>query len=197
MASAAILVGGEARRFGGRDKSQILIDGRTILARQLSALAPLTDDVLLIGARRPALSPDAVRCVCDVTPGLGPMGGLQAALAAARDEHVLLLACDMPFVTTALLQHLIERAPSADVVVPVTARGFHPLCAVYARRCQAEVNRLLAADRRALRDLLGEVRVDTVEPQALARFGDAERLLANLNAPADLDDLRPQQGHKL
>ncbi|HEV3140712.1 MAG TPA: NTP transferase domain-containing protein, partial [Vicinamibacterales bacterium] len=53
--SAAILAGGRATRFGGRDKSAIVIDpqeGRTILDRQIDALRPLTDDIMIVG--RPA-----------------------------------------------------------------------------------------------------------------------------------------------
>ena len=42
--SVAILAGGQATRFGGRDKSALLVDGRSILDRQLAALAPLTDE---------------------------------------------------------------------------------------------------------------------------------------------------------
>ena len=49
--SAAILAGGQATRFGGRDKSALLVDGRTILDRQLAALAPLTDDLMIVGDR--------------------------------------------------------------------------------------------------------------------------------------------------
>src|SRR6185436_7857529 len=54
--SAAILAGGQATRFGGRDKSRLLVDGHTILDRQLGALAPLIDDVMIIGDRDEALS---------------------------------------------------------------------------------------------------------------------------------------------
>ena len=38
MQSAAILAGGDARRFGGRDKSALVVDGRTILERQIAEL---------------------------------------------------------------------------------------------------------------------------------------------------------------
>src|SRR3982751_3417256 len=53
MISAAILIGGRARRFGGRDKSSLLVDGRPILERQIATLAPLTDDLLIVGSRGP------------------------------------------------------------------------------------------------------------------------------------------------
>ena len=43
MTTAAILAGGHARRMAGRDKSQLQIDGRTILERQVEALHGLSD----------------------------------------------------------------------------------------------------------------------------------------------------------
>ena len=45
MTSAAILAGGRARRFGGRDKSALLVGGRTILERQIDALDGVVDRI--------------------------------------------------------------------------------------------------------------------------------------------------------
>jgi len=202
--SAAILAGGRAARFGGRDKSAIVVDaadGRTILQRQLDALAPLAggilDDVLIVGG---AADPRA-RTIEDRVADCGPLGGLDAALAAARRDAVLLLACDMPFVTTALLAHLAAAAVEPfDAVVPRTERGYHPLCAVYRRTAADAVARNLAARRLKMQDLLEELRVSVVSSMVVERFGDRHRLLANVNTPADvegLDTRRRLQGHEL
>lgn len=199
MPTAAILIGGEARRFQGRDKSQLLIDGRAILDRQIDVLNEIADEILLVGSRPRALSPLNVRLVHDETPGLGPLGGLAAALAEARSPELVVLACDMPFVTAPLLAHLLTRAAVADAVdaaVPRTRRGFHPLCAVYSRRCLPIVARRLRQGQLALHGLLSELRVEAVETDTLACFGDPERLLANVNTPADLDDLELLSSHK-
>ena len=45
MLSVAILAGGDARRFGGRDKSALVVDGRTILERQIAELSTVTPDL--------------------------------------------------------------------------------------------------------------------------------------------------------
>lgn len=196
MASAAILAGGRARRFNGRDKSALVVEGRAILDRQLDALASLTDDILLVagaaGFRRPGL-----RLVADRRLGAGPLAGLEAALESARDEHLLVLACDMPFVTTGFLAYLLSLAPQADAVVPRTDRGYHPLCAVYSRACREPATRRLDEGRLAMQDLLDDVRTLTVERDVIARHGDVERLLANVNTPADFDELETLPGHKL
>src|SRR5207245_11522756 len=122
-----ILAGGRATRFDGRDKSALLVDGRTILDRQLAELSSLSDDVMIVGdapegARRLSASArqkheratvDApkrlrreggqlsVRMIRDIVPGCGPLGGLHAALTAALGDAVFVVACDMPYVTAA------------------------------------------------------------------------------------------------
>ena len=175
MHSVAILAGGDARRFGGRDKSALVVDGRTILERQISEFSTLTQDLRVI------------RREDDVVPGCGPLGGLHAALNAARGDALFLVACDMPFVT----------APLADAVVPRTGRGYHPLCAVYGRACLPAVERRLAERRLKMLDLLHELRVREVTADDLGRFGNCDRLLANVNTPAEYASLEALQGHKL
>ena len=195
MASAAVLAGGAATRFGGRDKGALVLAGRTILDRQLAALSPLTDDIMLVGraGAEPALP--GVRPVADRVSGRGPLAGLDAALDAARDDELVVLACDMPFVTTALLRHLVSLAAGADVVVPATERGYHPLCAVYTRACRATISRRLAENRLALRGLLDDLRVRVVTGEELDAFGNRDHLLANVNTLAEFEELEALQGH--
>ena len=50
-----------------------------------------------------------------------------------RGDPTIVVACDMPFVSAPLLGHLLRSLDDADAVVPRTERGYHPLCAVYAR----------------------------------------------------------------
>jgi len=196
MPSAAILAGGHARRYGGTDKSALLVGGRSILDRQLTALADVTDDLMIVGGAAAGAIQAAsgagfeLREVPDRVPACGPLGGLDAALAGARDETVVLVACDMPFVTAALFAYLLGLAGEAEAVVPRTERGYHPLCAVYTRACQAAVARRLAARRLAMVGLLAEVRVRVVTEGELDRLGDHSRLLANVNSPEDYEALR-------
>ncbi|MEQ1908584.1 MAG: molybdenum cofactor guanylyltransferase [Vicinamibacterales bacterium] len=193
MTSAAILCGGHARRLGGQDKRRLLVGGRTILTHQLEALGPCVSRIFVVGGVRPApeewLGNTAVQAVPDRVAERGPLGGLDAALDAAGNDAVLLLACDLPYVTTALLSHLIRVCDGADAAVPRTERGYHPLCAVYAQSCATAVRHRLEHGMLRMRDLLGDLRVRTVELEELRRYGAPERLLANINTYADLDAL--------
>jgi molybdopterin-guanine dinucleotide biosynthesis protein A len=187
--SGAILAGGQATRFGGRDKSALLVDGRAILDRQIAALAPAVDDVVIVGGARAT--------VHDIVPGCGPLGGLHTALTAARGDAVLLVAGDMPYLSTPFLAYLLSLAAGADIVVPQTERGYHPLCAVYTRACLEPVAARLADRRLRMRELVDSMRTRVVPIDEIRQFGDPDRLLANVNTPADYAGLETLQGHKL
>jgi len=194
MRSAAILAGGHATRFGGLDKSALIVEGRTILDRQLVELSALTTDLLIVGGR--VATPPA-RAVADIVPGCGPLGGLHAALTAARGDAVFVVACDMPYITSAFAQYLLDLAADADIVVPETEHGYHPLCAVYTRACLEPLGRRLADRRLKVMDFVLELRARVVTAEEIDRFGDRHRLLANVNTPAEHAGLEALQGHKL
>lgn len=194
-ACGAILAGGHARRFDGRDKSALVVHGRRIRERQLEWLRAVTDRVLLVGGDPTAAVPDGLETIPDRVQGCGPLGGLDAALDAAAGDAVLLLACDMPFLTAGLLAGLLDRLEGVDAVVPRTERGYHPLCAVYGPTCRTVVRRRLDARQLRVRDLFADVRVRVIEGPDLARFGEPSLLLANVNTQADLDALESLRNH--
>jgi len=129
-------------------------------------------------------------------PDSGPLGGLDAALTAARDDCVVLVAGDMPFITASFLEGLVALSDPVDAVVPRTERGYHPLCAVYRRSCHPAVIRHLEERRLKMLELLEDLRVHVVDQEYIAMFG-GERVLANVNTPDELHDLEALLGHEL
>ncbi|MBL8951227.1 MAG: NTP transferase domain-containing protein [Myxococcaceae bacterium] len=89
----AILAGGRASRFGGRDKGQLVYQGRTLLDRLLD-LRAVCEATLIVRD--------------DVVPGRGTPGGVVTALLRATTSYVLIVCCDMPFVTVEAVQPLLE-----------------------------------------------------------------------------------------
>jgi molybdopterin-guanine dinucleotide biosynthesis protein A len=184
--SAAILAGGRAERLGGADKAALRIGASRIIDRQLAALAPMADELLIIAndsARYAALQ---IPVIADAIPGAGALGGVYTALQAARYEMIVVLACDLPFVTRELLERLISEARDEDdVVVPRSARGLEPLCAVYRKRCAPIIKARI--DRGALQvsDLSGVLQVHEVGPEVLAAYDLDGRLFENVNTPHD------------
>ena len=114
--SAAILAGGRARRFGGQDKSALIVDGVRFMDRQREALRPLTDRIVLVGYRGD--HPRRSRRRRSVAWARPAWAAWPRALLAATTERVLVLACDLPFVTTAVSGVPRRCDPDADAVVP-------------------------------------------------------------------------------
>jgi molybdopterin-guanine dinucleotide biosynthesis protein A len=183
---AAILAGGRARRFGGRDKGSLDVGGASIFDRQRAALHGVADRVLVV-ASDPARYRDlGVDAVADLVPGAASLGGIYTALAHAAGGHVLVVACDLPFLTAPFLRRLVAAVrPDDEAVVPRTSDGWQPLCAVYSRRLAEPIRCRIDAGRLKIVDLLAAARVREIGPDEVAE-DDPERLLFfNVNSPAD------------
>lgn len=124
---AVILAGGQGRRIGG-SKAHVLLGGvplwRHVLARvepQVCALAVNAVEAF-----------DGLDCVTDEVPGLGPLGGILAAMIWGESigaKRVLTVAVDTPFLPV----DLVARLGAADgrIVVAQTADGLHGTTALW------------------------------------------------------------------
>jgi molybdopterin-guanine dinucleotide biosynthesis protein A len=191
--SAAILAGGRATRFGGRDKGALLVAGRPIRQRQIAALSQIASDLLIVGGEPTRPLTNGVRHVADQVPACGPLGGLHTALVEACGAATIVVACDMPYLSAPLLRHLLALTADADAVVPRTERGYHPLCAAYTPACIEPIARRLADGRLKLTDLFDDVRVRVVAVDVLQEFGDPDWLLANINTPDEYGSIEANE----
>ena len=180
-----ILVGGASRRMGS-DKAQLVLGGRTFVERIANELSFVASSVSLVGARNDFPS---LKNIPDVHEHWGALGGIHAALTAAETDWVVVVACDLPFVTTQLFAHLKNYADDTlDAVVPIQADGRpQPVCALYRRgTCLPEIDKLVAAGEHTPRALLANVRTRYVEFVELCDLPAAEHFFFNVNSPADL-----------
>src|SRR5262245_41494556 len=98
--TAVLFAGGESRRMGV-DKAMLTIRGETLWRRQLSVLRDVKPHALWISARvKPAWCPADVGVVLDEPPSCGPVSGLLAAFACLSTSHLLVLAVDLPNMTS-------------------------------------------------------------------------------------------------
>ena len=183
-----ILVGGASRRMG-KDKATVVIDDATCLERVVVALSGAAASVSLVGARR---SYDGVSLenVPDVHASWGALGGIHAALSAAKRDWALIVACDLPFVTPELFHHLKGFiAEGVDAIVPIQSDGRpQPLCALYRREtCLPATDELIAAGEHTPRALLAKVGTRRVEFDELKDLPAAEHFFLNLNTVEDLE----------
>jgi len=170
----------------GRDKALIPLGGIPLIEHVLRRTAGLAEDVLITTNQPADFAYLGVRLVLDREPGAGALPGLLTALEAAHGETVLLLACDLPFVCRPLLEHLLSRAPEAQVVVPRWNDDLEPLHAVYSRSCANAVRAAVQAGQQRVIDILPRVTQQVVDGAAIAKFDPDGWSFFNINTPQDL-----------
>jgi molybdopterin-guanine dinucleotide biosynthesis protein A len=127
---AGIFVGGKSSRMGGRAKGLLPApDGRPLVLRLAAVVGPLAE-VLLVG-EGPEYAALGFSSVADDPPGIGPLGGLLGLLRHAKSGPVLAIACDMPRVSTAVVEALLGSPAAAPIVAPRRDGRWEPLLARY------------------------------------------------------------------
>jgi molybdenum cofactor guanylyltransferase len=185
-----ILAGGESSRMGV-DKGLLEIGGVAVILRTARVVESVAGSACVVGGmelyRRLGL-----RAIADDWPGAGPLGGIATALRASAAEWNLIVACDLPYLTRAWLEFLVQRAgaSAADAVVPMNERGAEPLCAMYHARGEAAIRGALEEGTRKVTDGLARVRVEYLEPAEWKCFDSEGLLFKNMNTPADYEEAK-------
>ena len=173
-----VLAGGRSSRMG-RDKALLPLDGSTLLEQIAARVRAAAGSVTLIGPPE-RYSGLGLPVAADLIEDCGPIGGVYTALRISPAPWNLIVACDMPAVTTAFLAALLEAARDADAecFVPETGSGLHPLCAVYHRRALVALQNAIDHKSFKMHDLLRSLRT-VAWPVADAW------LLENVNTPVE------------
>lgn len=187
-----LLAGGKSSRMG-TDKAFLETGGETLLARAVRVLRPHCSRVKIVLNRSQThfierLPPDSEH-IFDIFENRGAPGGIHAALHDCATRFAVILAVDLPFVTSEAIGKLAEISLSGDFSanVPCQPDGRRqPLCAVYrVPDCRPEIEKLLRQETSpSVRDFLESLRVRLVEQSELT-VDKTTDLFFNLNNPAD------------
>ncbi len=191
--SGAVLAGGRSRRMGS-DKGSLRIGGRRLIEVVLDAIRPLFPDIVIVANDPTVFDGLGARVVSDRIPGIGPLGGIHAALCSSRFPHTFCVACDMPLVNPAVVAHLCSLAPGYDAVVPEWEAGYEPLHAVYGQSCLPHVERMVRENRLRVDALFSDLRVRRVGAAELRPMDPLLRSFMNVNTPDELEVARQALG---
>jgi molybdopterin-guanine dinucleotide biosynthesis protein A len=184
-----ILAGGKNLRLG-RNKALEKIGGVTVIERVVIRLTPIVSQIIIVTADgKNHLTPiSSARFTADIYPGKGPLGGIYSGISVSRTELNIAVACDMPFLSTTLLKHMVKLAPGFDAVVPRTRESlFEPLHAVYSRTVLPVIKNHLDTGQLSIRAFLAEVKVRYIEEVECRRYDPDLLSFFNMNSQSDLD----------
>jgi molybdopterin-guanine dinucleotide biosynthesis protein A len=187
-----VLAGGRSTRMGA-DKAALRVAGRTQLEQAMALLAPRVERAFV--SVRADQRADPLRApfeqIEDGRENLGPIAGIIAALERHPDHAWLVLACDLPLLDAATLDHLVRwRAPHR---LATAFRSSHdrlpePLCAVYEPASRAALEAHIAAGRNCPRKFLMSADVELLDepnPRALDNANTPEEYASAMSALGD------------
>lgn len=192
--TAVILAGGDSSRMG-QDKANLVLGAHTLL-QTVSATMQQLFPHLLISVRQQRAETDLPQ-VCDELANGGPLAGLDAALKTVTTPWVFVVACDMPFVTGAVVECLARARWKCQAVVPVVHGQPQPLAAFYSRECSTQTSAILAGTgRHSMRALLDRVDVCYVDEAQLLDADPQLRSFFDLDTQQDIAEARNQLERK-
>ncbi|MDB6065721.1 MAG: hypothetical protein JWR26_1929 [Pedosphaera sp.] len=182
--SAILLAGGLSRRMGV-DKATMLFAGEPLWQRQLQVLHELRPEALWVSARSalPWCPPDTDVLV-DQPPSRGPLSGLVAGLCRLKTSHLLVLAIDLPQMTSEHLHKLWGLARPGVGVISFHDDRFEPLCAIYPTEALAAAEAALNSTDWSLQHFAQEL-ITQSRSQAYRLMPEEKHLYLNLNTPSD------------
>jgi len=202
---AFIQAGGRSSRTG-TDKAWLEINGRPMIESVLSAAHPVAASLsIIINSANPnaelysnLAAKWSARLLYDQHDHKGPLGGIHTALKnCGEGEAALILACDLPFITTEFLSFLcrLHRNPQSTirnppaVIVPMDQENrLQPLVAVYDHACLPAIESMIAEGQLKVDRLFEQVQTQFISFDEATEFSATTGLFSNINS---LEDYTP------
>ena len=189
-----VLAGGKSSRMK-TDKAFLEIGGETFLARAARTLSTVCENRIKIVLNRTQTHfaeklPKGISYIFDVFENRGALGGIHSALTECETKYAIILAVDLPLVTTEAVEKLAEIALASNTFIAVVPRQaddrLQPLCAVYhARYCLPSLENLLGKNASASVNDFLELVAPRVIDQIKLTDNESADIFFNVNRPAD------------
>lgn len=188
--TAIILAGGKSSRMG-TNKALLPIFEKTTIEHIVDCCKHVADEIIVVTNEQDQYAFLQVPLVCDEFKECGPLGGLEAGLQAAKYDKCILIACDMPFVSSEVIKHLMYHLHNYDAVLPNVNGKLHPLFAAYRKTCLTPIRKRLQNNTLRMVGLLDEVntKILTEDELPLMDF-NIQNVFFNMNKP---DEFRMAQ----
>jgi molybdopterin-guanine dinucleotide biosynthesis protein A len=184
-----VLAGGKASRFGGINKALIEIEGVPIISRTIALLEPLFSEIILAGWPGSSPLPSGVIPVDDNFPGLGPIGGIEAAMKVSSSPLLFVFGGDMPWLSGELIREQVAeiRREPAEILAARIGELAEPLHSISSRSLHGELARYLkSGGSPAVIDFYKLVQTRYFD---LPRTVKTIKAFTNINSPGDIGSL--------
>ncbi|MDC3412983.1 molybdenum cofactor guanylyltransferase [Aquibacillus sp. 3ASR75-11] len=185
--SGVILAGGQSTRMG-TNKSLLMLNGRPIIQHIADEMQSVCDEMMIVTNDKSLYEFLDIPMLEDNYPGMGPLAGLQSALASTNKDRVCLIACDTPFISKELYAYLDDSLKeSYQGVVPVYQNKTHPLSGIYQKDTLPIIENCLNENQLRFTDYLNNIPVNYVETFHDVSNEEVSKHFFNMNTPDDFE----------
>ena len=185
--TGVILSGGLSTRFNGQNKAFIHVGGKRILDRLYAIFSELFNEIILVTNDPLQFVEWDLTIVTDIYPVRSSLTGIHTGLFYMKNPYAFFSACDTPFLKKELVEILVEQIEQKiDIIMPETAAGFEPLCAIYSKRCLKPAEDHLKADKFKIQWAFRSNRIKNIPENQLRTVDPELRSFFNINTPEDL-----------
>jgi len=189
MNTAVILAGGKSRRMG-RDKLELLLDGRTLLESAVCRFGEEFEEVCISVADAAKYPDIKARRIEDIYQGAGPISGLHAALSTISAEGAFFVAADLPYSCPLAAKRLITLNGEHDACIIKLPDGrLEPLFGYYRKTLLPLCEKAILTGVFQIREMLFAANTRYLGPHELGDLWN-EKLFLNLNYPEDYEKIQ-------
>lgn len=194
MRRAIILAGGPSIRFG-RNKALVKLKDKPLIEYIIDQSRKITDSIVVTISKNDSIEefqkilPSDIEIIRDDGGLKSPLTGLISGLNKFLEGYVAVIACDMPFIKSEVLNLLFEKAIGFDLAIPRWPNGYlEPLHAVYeynkTRQC---LSQLKINNRTRVSDLISMLKsVNYLDISAIRKIDPSLRVFFNINSENEL-----------
>jgi molybdenum cofactor guanylyltransferase len=198
MLTGAILAGGQNRRMG-KEKALLPFSGELLIQRQIRTLSEVCEEIIVVTNEPTLFLPvldRSIRIITDYYPGKGPLSGMHAALALARNPEVWIVGCDMPFLSSsaATAMQELKATLKCDAVVPVIEGRSHPLHGIYSKGCADAISALLLSGESRVSEMLRMIYWQEAPEAHFEEKHIGLEFVTNMNTPEEYESALKHAG---
>lgn len=185
--TGVILSGGLNTRFNGQNKSFIRVGHKRIMDRLYEVFSDLFDEVILVTNHPLQFLDWDLTIVTDIFSVRSSLTGIHAGLFYMKNPFAFFSACDTPFLKKELVKTLVEQIEdNTDIIMPETAAGLEPLCAIYSKRCLKNAEKHLKENKFKIQWAFRGHRIKYIPESVLLQKDPDLISFFNINTPEDL-----------
>ena len=186
--AAIVLAGGESTRMG-KDKALLTLGNETLLSRVCAIAREVATPVYVVSPwiekYRSILPPECLEVKEELVLNAksnAPIIGFAQGLATVKTPWVLLLACDLAYLSSSQVKQwsrgLTTVLPTTMAFLPRNPKGWDALCGFYRRNCLTSLSTYIDGGGRSFQGWLKNCQVEELKLRD-------RTYLFNCNTPAD------------